>query len=221
MPVGRSRTVDEPTQGGRRAHLIVAAVLVARLGSRLDAPPRGTGRHAPVRRHRRPRRRVLRRRGRSDLRLDRPERRRQDDRLQRDHAAVQAGLGRGDARRRVAPEAAGVSNRGQGRRTHVPEPPALSHDVGARERAHRGARPRPHGRREGGVRDARRRRPPRARALPRGGAPLRGPEARRARASARREAAPPAPRRARGWSEQRGGLRARHVHPEAPHTTST
>ena len=29
-------------------------------------------------------------------------------------------------------EAAGVSNRGQGRGTHVPEPPALSHDVGAR-----------------------------------------------------------------------------------------
>ena len=53
-------------------------------------------------------------------------------------------------------------------------------------------------------------------ALPGGGAAVRDPEARRARARARREAAAPAPRRAGRRPEPRGGRRARRVHQEDP-----
>ena len=58
-----------------------------------DGAARDSRRDAAVRRDRRDRRCVARRRGGADRRADRPERRRQDDPLQRDHAALQAGLG--------------------------------------------------------------------------------------------------------------------------------
>ena len=67
-----------------------------------------------------------------------------------------------------------------------------------------------------GVRGARRRRAPRARALSGGGAAVRHPEARRARSSARRQAAPAPPRRAGGRPEPRGGRRARRLHQADP-----
>ena len=161
-----------------------------------DGPPRGTGRHPSLRRHRRPRRRLVRRRGGADLRAHRPERRGEDDCVQRHHAPLQAGLGRGAARRLVDPEGAGAQDRRQGHRAHVPEPPALPDDVRARERPHRSARAGAERGGEGGVRGARRGRSPRARALPRRRAAVRDPEARRARARARREAAAAPARRA-------------------------
>ena len=54
----------------------VATASRARLGSPADGPPRGTGRHPALRRHRRARRRLVRRRGGAHLRPHRPERRR-------------------------------------------------------------------------------------------------------------------------------------------------
>ncbi len=115
----------------------IATASRARLGLSTDGPPRGTGRHPALRRHRRSRRRVVRRRGGADRRPHRPERRGQDHRVQRHHAPVQAGLGRRAPRRRLAPEAARVQDRAQGRRADVPEHPALPHDVRPRERARR------------------------------------------------------------------------------------
>ena len=64
------------------------------LGYVADGAPLRTGRHAALRRHRRPRRRVLRRAGGGHLGAHRAERRRQDDRVQRHHAPVQARLRR-------------------------------------------------------------------------------------------------------------------------------
>ena len=61
------------------------------------------GRHAPLRGHRRSRRRLVRRAAGTHLGADRAERRRQDDGVQRHHAPLHAGLGRARARRRVAP----------------------------------------------------------------------------------------------------------------------
>ena len=141
----RSRSEPEPSRlsAPRRS---VATPPAARLGSPADGPSRGTGRHPALRRNRRARRRVVRRRGRAHLGAHRAERRRQDDGIQRHHAALQARLGRGAAGRLLDPPGAGVQDRGKGDRAHVPESPALPHDVRARERARRRARPRAEGR---------------------------------------------------------------------------
>ena len=83
----------------------------------LRGAPLGPRRHAPLRGHRRPRRRLVRRRQGDRLRADRPERRRQDDRVQRHHAPLHARRGRGGARRRVAsPDAAARHRRAAGSR---------------------------------------------------------------------------------------------------------
>ena len=70
-------------------------------GGRLSAP-RARPRPAPLRRDRRARRRLPRGRRGLDRRADRPERRRQDDGVQRDHAPLPARLGRRRLRRPLA-----------------------------------------------------------------------------------------------------------------------
>ncbi len=119
------------------------------------------------------------------------------------------------------PEAARPQDRAQGDRADVPEHPALPDDDSARERPRGGARTRATGWREAGARGAGRRRAPRSRAVPGGRAPVRHPEARRARPRARREAAAPSPRRAGRRPEPRGGLRARVRSSDRSGTTST
>ena len=78
-----------------------------------------------------------------DRRPDRPERRRQDDGLQRDHAALHAERGRGRVRRRdllKTPVHGIVAPRD---RAHLPERRALQDDDRARQRARRRAHARP------------------------------------------------------------------------------
>ena len=91
-------------------------------------------------------------------RADRPERRRQDDGVQRDHAALHARLGRGRARRRDAAADAAARHRPPRHRADVPEHQPLPHDDGARERPRRRALARTAGGRGAGARGARRRR---------------------------------------------------------------
>ena len=129
----------------------------ARAGARvtLDGAPLDPERHAPLRRHRRDRRRVARRRAGPDRRPDRPERCRQDDALQRDHAALPARLGRARVRRQEPAAHAARPDRAPRHRPHVPERRALPLDDGARQRARRLAHPHPAVRRRGGRPSAR------------------------------------------------------------------
>ena len=77
----------------RRPGLVAAAPeRTDAVGSRSRGAALRRERHPALRRHRRARRRLVRRRGGRDRRADRPERRRQDDRLQRDHARLHARL---------------------------------------------------------------------------------------------------------------------------------
>ena len=114
----------------------------ARRITRRDAAPLGQERDPPLRRHRGPRRSVVRRHTRDRLWPDRSERRGQDDGLQRDHAALHARLRRGGARRHdPAPDAA-PRGRAAGHRPHVPEHQPLQDDERRRERHGRRARTR-------------------------------------------------------------------------------
>ncbi len=63
--------------------------------------------------------------GRRDLRPDRPERRRQDHVLQRDHGPVHAGFGRLQARRRAVHADRRVPGGEGGHRAYVPEHPSV------------------------------------------------------------------------------------------------
>ena len=199
-----------------------AAVRAAGLGFVADGPPRGTGRHAPLRRHRRPRRRLVRRRGGAHLGPHRPERRREDDGVQRHHAALQARLGRGrrsTARRSCAQPAYRIVGKGIARTFQNLQ---LFRTMSVLENVLVGAHGR--GRKVGeaealevldvvGLRD-------RA-LLPRGRAAVRDPEAGRARARARREAATAPARRAGRRPEPRGGRRARRRSSRGSATTSS
>ena len=122
----RRRGFPEATSTLRRQHLVAC-----RRSGDLAV---GQGDHAPLRGHRCPRRRVVRRRGGADLGPDRPERRRQDDGVQRDHAPLHAGRGRARARRRVAAPDPCLPHRRAGDRADVPEHQPVQVDVGARER---------------------------------------------------------------------------------------
>ena len=77
--------------------------------------------HGAVRGHRGARRRLVRRRPGADLRSDRPERRGQDDRVQRDHASLQAPGRLARAGRRVAARDGAAPDRPPRHRPHLPE----------------------------------------------------------------------------------------------------
>ena len=112
---------------------------------------------------------TLRRRRGLDHRADRPERRRQDDALQRDHRLLPARRRRGQLRRRRDPRRSpphAIARRGHG--AHVPDHEGAGGDAGDRQH------------------DARRARPARRAASQRGLPPARVPRARaRGRASRR------------------------------------
>src|SRR5205085_11425837 len=94
-------------------------------------------RAAPVRRHRRARRRLARGGGGTDRGADRPERCGQDDGVQRDHTPLPAGLRRNRLRRPVAAADAAAPSCAPRDRAHLPERGALPDDDRARERARR------------------------------------------------------------------------------------
>ena len=103
--------------------------------------PRGRQRHAALRRRggaRRGRLHALRGR---DPRPDRPQRRRQDDLLQRDDRRLHADAGRDPLRRRADRRAQAAPDHPARHRPHVPEHPALPRDDGAGERHGRRRRP--------------------------------------------------------------------------------
>ena len=121
---------------GRRARARSYVPLSSRRGA-----ARGAKSHPPLRRHRRGRRRVVRRAEGRDRRPHRPERRRQDDRLQPRHAPLLAGRRRHRVRRREPARQPGAQGDRPRHRAHVPEPRALPLDDCARERPRRLARP--------------------------------------------------------------------------------
>ena len=101
------------------------------------AASRARPRSAPLRRHRRARRRLPRGRRGLDRRPDRPERRRQDDGLQRDHAPLPARFRRHRLRRPLAAARAAEPRDPPRHRPHLPEPRAVPDAHRARERPRR------------------------------------------------------------------------------------
>ena len=106
-----------------------------------DGAARDSRRDAAVRRDRGDRRRLARRRVGPDRRADRPERRRQDHALQRDHPALQARHRHGALRRQEPAAHAAAPGRAARDRAHVPERRAVPLDDRARQRARRRAHP--------------------------------------------------------------------------------
>ena len=122
-----------------------------------DDVGRCSGRDGALRRHRRAGQPDVRDRGRPDLRADRPQRRRQDDDVQRRQPHLRADLGPGDLRRQGPAGGAGARHRRPRHRQDVPEPRAVPVDEPARERD--GRRPQPgSGRHRPGDQSHRRRR---------------------------------------------------------------
>src|SRR6476469_7539278 len=183
------------------------------------AAPRARPRSAPLRRHHRARRRLPRGRRGLDRRSDRPERRREDDSLQRDHTPLPSRFRRHRLRRRFAAAHPPKPRDPPRHRPHLPEPRAVPD-------AHR-ARERPRGRARGvppaagaraaapGTRDAGRRRNRRACGAARRRPALRDAEVLRTRTGPRQPAPAAAPRRAGRRPQPRGGRRTRRSHPPA------